>query len=221
MDKNFLSEEYMQQKAEQLLNNQDVKKYLEENNKSFDFKYGDYESAGIIDHDTYLLMMQLGIPIGISSYVDGTGKEVSADDLDFDLDADHSDCKYIYTPINNFDELNEYMETHRFMDFMGNPKLITPEQERHMAYLLEHADDKYLFDRYTMNKMQNELIDSAPLKYDVAMNIFKKYYTKNVCNKFIYDYGVGKEQFYYLSGLRDNELKKENHNKTNKNMEER
>lgn len=104
---------------------------------------------------------------------------------------------------------------------MGNPELTAPEQIRHIAYLLEFANDKQFFNQYTMNKMQNELIDSAPLKYEQAMNIFKKYYTKEVCNKFIYDFGVGEDRFYYLSGLRNNELKKDNHNKINKNREER
>jgi len=221
MKNNILDEEYMYDKVHQLLNNQEVKDYLKENNKEMVIDMDNYKSAGIFNDNVYCLMMNLGIPIGIRNYFDPNGNEVSSDDEDFDLNTDYSDYKWIYTPINSIDDLNKYYQTHRFATFMGNPELTTPEQIRHIAYLLEFANDKQFFNQYTMNKMQNELIDSAPLKYEKAMNIFKKYYTKEVCNKFIYDFGVGEDRFYYLSGLGDNELKKDNHNKINKNREER
>lgn len=198
----------MQKKVNQLVNNEKIKKYLSENNKPFVFNTEDYESSGIINRDVYALMMQFGIPVGIRSYVDSNGKEVSADDLDFDLDADHSDCKWIYTPINSIDELHDYIDTHRFLDFMENPNLISAEEIRHIAYLFQFADDKQLFDQYTMNKMQSDLIDNAPLNYEKAMNIFKQYYNQDVCNKMINDFQVGEERFYYLSGLKDNNADK-------------
>ena len=191
----------MQAKADQLLNNQKVKEYLKVHNKEFVFDMEEYESAGVFEDKSYLLMMNLGIPIGVRNYYDPNGKEVSADDEDFNLDADHSDYKWIYTPINSIEDLRDYAETHRFIDFTANHKFITPEQERHMAYLLEFANDMRFFNQYTMNKMQNELIDNVPLTYDKAMSILKKYYTRDVCSKFINDFGVEKERFYYLSGI--------------------
>ena len=110
------------------------------------------------------------------------------------------------------EDLTDYSSTRRFVSFMANRELITPEQERHIAYLLEFANDKRFFNQYTMNKMQSELIDSAPLKYDKAMSIFKKYYTRDVCRKFIYDLGVDKERFLYLSGINYDNFK----NKSNR-----
>lgn len=194
-------------KVNELENNPKIKEYLKENNKPFSFDdILEYESPGIIGRDVYALMIQLGIPIGICALVNSEGKEVPADDEDFDLDADHSDLKWIYTPINNMDELRKYAYTHRFMDFMRNPNLISAEEIRHLGYLLRFANDDKLFDQYTMNLMQNELIDNAPLKYDVAMEIFNKYYTDEVKDIFINDFGVDDERFYYLSGLDRKEI---------------
>lgn len=192
----------MLKKVKELENNKDVKNYLKENNKPFSFENPyDFESSGIIGSDVYLLMMQLGIPIGICALINPEGKEVSADDEDFDLDADHSDLKWIYTPINNLEELKEYAETHRFLDFMRNPNLNSADEIRHLGYLLQFANDENFFDQYTMNLMQNELIDNAPLKYDVAMDIFNKYYNDEVKDIFINEFDVDEERFYYLSGL--------------------
>lgn len=194
-------------KIKKLENNQEMINYLKENNKPFSFdSILDYESPGIIGRDVYGLMIQLGIPIGICALVNPEGKEVSADDEDFDLDADHGDLKWIYTPINNMDDLRKYEYTHRFIDFMRNPNLISADEIRHLGYLLQFANDDKLFDQYTMNLMQNELIDNAPLKYDVAMEIFNRYYTDEVKDIFINDFGVDDERFYYLSGLDRKEI---------------
>lgn len=197
---NILSEEYMQAKADQLLNNQKVKDYLKENNKEYIIDMEEDESAGVLEDKSYILMMNLGIPIGVRTYYDPNGKEVLDED-DFDLDKDYSNYKWVYTPINSLEDLRKYAETHYELDFTANHNFITPKQERHMAYLLEFANDMKFFNQYTMNKMQNELIDNAPLTYDKAMSILKKYYTRDVCSKFINDYGVEKERFYYLSGI--------------------
>ena len=198
--KKILSEEYMQEKADQLLNNQKVKTYLKENNKEYIIDMEEDESAGVLEDKSYILMMNLGIPIGVRTYYDPNGKEVLDED-DFDLDKDYSNYKWVYTPINSLEDLRKYAETHYELDFTANHNLITPKQERHIAYLLEFANDNRFFNQYTMNKMQNELIDNAPLTYDKAMSILKKYYTRDVCSKFINDYGVEKERFYYLSGI--------------------
>ena len=207
MDTDILSTEYMKEKSEQLLNNQEVKDYLKQNNKEMIIDIETYESAGIFEDKTYCLMMSLGIPIGNLGYYDPTGKEVSSEDDDFDFDADHSDFKWIYTPINNFEDLEKHYSTHRYTNFITNREIFTAEQERHIAYLLEFSSDTRIFDEYTMNKLQNELIDNVPLNYEKAMEILKKYYTHDVCKKFVYDFGVDKERFLYLSGINYDDFK--------------
>ena len=202
MNTDILSIEYMKDKRIQLLDNQEVKDYLKQNNKEMIIDIETYVSAGIFEDKTYYLMMSLGIPVGTLGYYDTNGKEVSADDKDFDFEADHSDCKWIYKPINSFEDLKKHYSTHKYADFMANRKILTPEQERHIAYLLEFSNDTRFFNEFTMNKLQNELIDSVPLNYENAMRILKKYYTRDVCKKFIYDYGVDKERFLYLTGIK-------------------
>lgn len=207
MNTDILSTEFMKEKSEQLLNNQEIKNYLKQNNKGMIIDIETYESAGIFEDKTYCLMMSLGIPVGNLGYYDSNGKEVSADDEDFDFDSDHSDCKWIYTPINSFEDLKKHYSTHRFTNFITNREIFTPEQERHIAYLLEFSSDIRFFDEFTMNKLQNELIDSVPLNYEKAMRILKRYYTRDVCKKFIFDYGVDKERFLYLTGIKYDNFK--------------
>ncbi|MBR3003400.1 MAG: hypothetical protein IKF38_07635 [Clostridia bacterium] len=207
MNTDILSIEYMKDKSNQLLDNQEVKDYLKQNNQEMIIDIESYESAGIFEDKTYCLMMSLGIPVGSLGYYDSNGKEISADDDDFELVADHSDCKWIYTPINSFEDLEKHYSTHRYTDFMVNREIFTAEQERHIAYLLEFSSDTRFFDELTMNKLQNELIDSVPLNYEKAMGILKKYYTRDVCKKFIYDFGVDKERFLYLSGIKYDNFK--------------
>jgi len=207
MSKDILSIEFMKEKSEKLLNNQEIKDYLKQNNKEMIIDIETYEGAGIFEDKTYYLMMSLGIPIGNLGYYDSNGKEISADDDDFDLVADHSDCKWIYTPINSFEDLEKHYLTHRYTDFTANREIFTPEQERHIAYLLEFSSDTRLFDEFTMNKLQNELIDSVPLNYEKAIKILKKYYTRDVCKKFIYDFGVDKDRFLYLTGIKYDNFK--------------
>ena len=79
-DSELLTDEYMQKKMKQLLDNQEVKNYLKENNKEMIIDMESYRSAGIFDKNIYCLMMTFGIPVRIKNYYDPNGKEVSAED---------------------------------------------------------------------------------------------------------------------------------------------
>lgn len=65
-----------------------------------------------------------------------------------------------------------------------------------------------------MNKLQSETISSVPLGYNRAMEIFNKYYTKDICSIFINKYNVDINKFFALSGLDINKMNFRMDNKT-------
>lgn len=142
--------------------------------------------------------MELGIPVGAWKPVDSHGNDV----FEWTELPDDEIVKDYYTPFNNFDDIKKYAIKNRYINFIVNPIYLNEDQSRHLCYLLEFANNSEFFDELTMNKMQNELIDSAPITYESAMNIFKKYYTKDIQDKFLSYPELDKERFFYLSGLK-------------------
>ncbi|MBQ8891296.1 MAG: hypothetical protein IJ068_00315 [Bacilli bacterium] len=194
-----MSLKYRSNQIYKLINNKKVKEYLEEHNLYHyirdDYKYAE---SGIFDNKIYFLLMILGIPIGAWKPVDSHGNDV----FEWTELPDGEVVRDFYTPLNNFDDVKEYAKKNRYIHLIINPIYFTEEQSRHLCYLLEFANDENFFDQLTMNKMQNELIDSAPINYEIAMKIFKKYYTKEIQDKFLSYPKLDKERLFYLSGLK-------------------
>ena len=198
-----------------LFNNDKVKKHLLKINSNefyVDDNY-DYSATGVITDETFSLMRLLGIPVGVYKSVDKNGDIIYEDDYN---DIPINEIKTLYTPINSLEELSKYIEKYRYYDMMVNPNYMNEQQVRNVAYLLSFTNDNEIFNLTTKINMQLELIDNAPLNYDKAMTILKKYFTKDVCNKFINEYKVEPDRFFYLSGLDnyyrniDNQLNKIN-----------
>ncbi len=159
------------------------------------------KSIHIIPEERLLLMFELGVPIGIIHSTDENGTYVN------EYMEPVGEVKHIYKPINNLNEYWEYYNEHDgLVDLRVHPDFLPKEKINHISYCLGFANDREFFDIETMNKMQDELIDSCPLVYDKAMEIFNKYYTSDVCNIFINEKGVDKEHFFYISGLDENKM---------------
>ena len=154
----------------------------------------DFYSYSIISDDTYLLMMQLGIPIGAIKVLDENKNIINEYD-------DKDPICNLYMQINSIYDYFKHLEKYGYCDFMVNPTYMNQKEVRNIAYLLSFANDLQFFDVETMNKMQFDLIDNVPLDYYKAMKIFKKYYTNEICDNFINNYDVDRDRFYYLSGL--------------------
>lgn len=151
----------------------------------------------VISNDIYFLMMQFGIPIGIFKPIDSRGNEV----FEWSKLSKNEKIKYLYTPINSVTEYYEYIDNNLYTDLIVNPNYMNKNQVRNISYCLEFANDSRVFDFDDMINLQIELIDSAPLNYENAMKIFNRYYTEDICNKFIYDFNIDEDRFYFLSGL--------------------
>lgn len=150
----------------------------------------------IIEDKVLLLMFCLGIPVGIIHSTDEKGNYVSEDMEPI------GEVKHIYKPLKHIsDYWDFYNENDGFVDLRVHPDFLPKQKINHLAYCLGFANNTDLFDSETMNKMQNEIIDSCPLNYDNAMKIFNKYYNDDIQKKFIFDYGVSIDSFYELSGL--------------------
>lgn len=188
---------YFLDKIEQLNNNKEIKQFLHEFNKSFYLSDDEILGYPIIENKLHLLMMQLGIPIGLIKPVDLNGNNVYEW-----MNIPSEQIRYEYTPINNFVDLELNIDSYDYLHFRVNPRFLSKDKIQHLAYCLEFSSNRDFFDIETMNKMQCELIDSCPLKYNDAMKIFNKYYTIDVQNKFIFDKGVNPDRFYEISGLK-------------------
>lgn len=182
------------------INNPKIKEYLTKVNK---FHYLDFDTevlggiGGVFSRETYVLMLQLGIPIGVLEILDSKGKIIS-ENSDVKLE---ENVKHIYNPINSIDDLQDCYKKYRFPDFLVNLRCITKDQARHLAYCLEQCNNDMIFDVDTRDAMQQEILSSLPLKYEQAMRIFNKYFNKEIQMKYIKDYGVSRDRFYELSGL--------------------
>lgn len=155
----------------------------------------------LIGHEHLLLMFQLGVPIGIVHSTDENG------DYPDDYHDPVGKITHIYKPINDISEYWEFYYEHDCcVDLRVHPDFLPKEKVNHLAYCIQFSNNREFFDIETMNKMQDEIIDSCPLDYDRAMKIFNKYYTRDVCNIFIKEKGVAKDHFFYISGLDGNKM---------------
>ncbi len=202
---------------EKVINNPKVYEFVKNHNKEqvLDFDTQLLGGCGaVFGREDYVFMLQLGIPIGVVKYVDSKGNLLIDED-----DEPVGDITHIYKPINSLKEYCEYMEIDPFPDVIVNPEYMTKKEVRNMLYCLEQANNDMIFDFNTKNKIQFEIINSVPLKYKDAMNIFNRYFNESIQRKFIYEYGVERDRFYYLSGL--NELIPPEKKKNNYERDER
>ena len=208
----FMNEEYTGERAIDLLNNKQVKNNILKYNHTMkmpsDYNFGE---VGLINDKVFFLMNQLGIPIGTELFVDSKGNDVYEWS-----DVPDDEIKHFFVPINNIEEYETFYLEHGYIHMTVNPNYMSESQVRNVAYLLKYANSNRVFDFYTMNELQTELLEAAPLDYNRSMKIFRKYYTNDICQKFIENLKVNKERFYYLSGLNDVQNNIDNFDKLNK-----
>lgn len=164
----------------------------------------------IIKDETMLLMLQLGIPIGTVECFDEVGNFIDGETVE-----PVGDVVYKFKPLNTVNEYLDYKYNHNnYTDLMVHPDFLSKEKAGHLAYCLSFSNDLNIFDIETMNKLQSETISSVPLGYNRAMEIFNKYYTKDICSIFINKYNVDINKFFALSGLDINKMNFRMDNKT-------
>lgn len=197
---------------EKVINNPEIYEYVKKHNREqeLDFDTQILGGCGVaFGREDYVRLLQLGVPIGVVEYIDSMGNLIIEED-----DEPIGDVRHFYKPINSLKEYVEYMEIDPFPYVIVNPEYMTKKEVRNMLYCLQHSNNDTVFDFDTKNKLQFETINAVPLKYDDAMKIFNKYFNESIQRKFIYEYKVGRDRFYYLSGLKElvpPEKKKNNH----------
>lgn len=202
------------EKLEQLTNNPHLKDNI--NRYNYGRKLANeevfYNSKNdvIIKDETMLLMLQLGIPIGTVECFDEVGNFIDGETVE-----PVGDVVYKFKPLNTVNEYLDYKYNHNnYTDLMVHPDFLSKEKAGHLAYCLSFSNDLNIFDIETMNKLQSETISSVPLGYNRAMEIFNKYYTKDICSIFINKYNVDINRFFALSGLDINKMNFRMDNKT-------
>lgn len=186
-----------------IINNPKIYEFVKSHNREQELDFdSDPQLVGgcgaIFGREDYVFLLQLGVPIGIVEYIDSKGNLLIDED-----DVPIGDVRHFYKPINRLEEYVEYMEINPFPHVMVNPEYMTKKEVRNLLYCIEHANNDRIFDFDTKNKLQFETINAAPLKYNDAMKIFNKYFNEAIQRKFIYEYGVERDRFYYLSGLKE------------------
>lgn len=184
-----------------VIDNPIIQEFVKNHNKEqeLDFESQVLGGCGVaFGRDDYILMLQLGIPIGIVQYIDSQG-HLLIDEEDEPI----GDVHYRYKPINSLEEYVKYMETDPFPNVMVNPNYMSKKEVRNIGYCLGLANSSKLFDFYTRSKLQFEIVKSVPLSYKDAMKIFNKYFDKSIQKKIIYKFKVERDRFYYLSGLEE------------------
>lgn len=202
------------EKLEQLTNNPHLKDNI--NRYNYGRKLANeevfYNSKNdvIIKDETMLLMLQLGIPIGTVECFDEVGNFIDGETVE-----PVGNVVYKFKPLNTVNEYLDYKYNHNnYTDLMVHPDFLSKEKAGHLAYCLSFSNDLNIFDIETMNKLQSETISSVPLGYNRAMEIFNKYYTKDICSIFINKYNVDINRFFALSGLDINKMNFRMDNKT-------
>ena len=183
-----------------IINNPEIQKFVSNHNQP---QILDSDSllggcGAVFGREDYVFILQLGVPIGIVEYRDSKGNLLIEE-----WDEPIGEVRHLYKPINSIKEYVEYQEINYYPHVIVNPKYMTKKEVRNLLYCLEQSNNDMIFDFDTKNKIQFEILNSVPLKYDEAMEIFDKYFDKSIQNKFIKDYGVERDRFYYLSGLKE------------------
>ena len=202
------------EKLEQLTNNPHLKDNI--NRYNYGCKLANeevfYNSKNdvIIKDETMLLMLQLGIPIGTVECFDEVGNFIDGETVE-----PVGEVVYKFKPLNTVNEYLDYKYNHNnYTDLMVHPDFLSKEKAGHLAYCLSFSNDLNIFDIETMNELQSKTISSVPLEYNRAMEIFNKYYTKDICSIFINKYNVDINRFFALSGLDINKMNFRMDNKT-------
>ena len=202
------------EKLEQLTNNPHLKDNI--NRYNYGCKLANeevfYNSKNdvIIKDETMLLMLKLGIPIGTVECFDEVGNFIDGETVE-----PVGEVVYKFKPLNTVNEYLDYKYNHNnYTDLMVHPDFLSKEKAGHLAYCLSFSNDLNIFDIETMNELQSETISSVPLEYNRAMEIFNKYYTKDICSIFINKYNVDINRFFALSGLDINKMNFRMDNKT-------
>lgn len=184
---------------EKVIDNPRIAEFIKNNNYQQELDFDTQLLGGIgatFGRNDYILMLQLGIPIGVVEYVDSKGNLLIDED-----DEPIGDIKHIYKPINSVKEYINYLDINLYPYIIVNPCYMTKQEVRNIGYCLMLANDTRILNFETMNKLQEEILNSLPLKYNEGMKIFNKYYDEKIHRKIIYGYGVDRDNFYYLSGL--------------------
>lgn len=187
--------------SKKVTKNPKVYKFVKNHNEEQELDFDTQLLGGcgaVFGREDYVFMLQLGIPIGIVEYIDSRGNLLVNENNE-----PIGEVKHFYKPINSLEEYIKYMEINPFPHVIVNPKFMTKKEVRNLLYCLQQANNDMIFDFNTKNKLQFEIINSVPLRYKVAMKIFNKYFDKSIQKKFIYEYKVERERFYYLSGLKE------------------
>ncbi len=200
---------------EKIFNNSDMYEFIKNHNKEQKLDFYKQLLGGLgacFFREEYVLMLQLGIPIGVNECIDANG-DIIDDGLTLEGKEPVEPIIHIYKPINSLEEYFKYQnDVFYYPDLIVNPMYMTKKQVRNLAYCLSLSNQECCLDIEKRNELQLEIINSVPLKYDKAMTIFNKYFDKSIQKKYIYDYGVGYARFYYLSGLKKLVKNKEKYN---------
>ena len=165
-------------------------------------KEDDIHSGIMADKYEYLLLLKLGVPIGMV-----IGKDEKNNIIDDYSDDPIGDVKLHYNPINNEADYFKKLEEYNFVDLMINPKYMNNYQAQNVLYCISFINDKDIFDIDTMNRVQTDIIDNAPLDYNGFMKLFNAYYTDDIKFRFINDFHVDEDRFFELSGLEKTDIK--------------
>ncbi len=201
----------------QIVDNPKIYEFVKNHNREQELDFDTQLLGGcgaVFGREDYVFILQLGVPIGIVEYIDSNGNLLIDED-----DEPIGDVRHFYRPVNSLKEYIKYMEINPFPDVMVNPEYMTKKEVRNMLYCLEQANNDMIFDFDTKNKLQLEIINAVPLMYNDAMKIFNRYFDESIQKKFIYEYKVERDRFYYLSGLKEifpPERKKSNHERNDR-----
>lgn len=164
-----------------------------------------YYSELMFSTETYLLMFQLGIPIGIvePSNLDKHYKDISKLHID-------EKVEYIYFPLSSDKEYYECLSRNYSPNIIVNPSYMNDREVCNIAYCLELIYKDKIFEPFIQYKIQREIVNSLPLKYESAMKIFNRYFTEQIKSKIICECNITREMFYKLSGLNEEVLSFDN-----------
>lgn len=195
-----------------IIDNKIIYNHIKDHNKEQKLDFDTQVLGGCgasFDRENYVFLLYLGIPIGIIEYKDERGNLVVSD-----KDEPIGKVCHCYKPINSLEEYEKYLKINPFPQIFVNPEYLSKKETRNILYCLQHSNNKEIFDYNTRSKLQFETLCAIPLTYKKAMKIFNKYFDKSIQRKFIFEYKVDRDRFYYLSGLKElvpPEKKKNNH----------
>lgn len=127
--------------------------------------------------------------------------KVSDEMIEYIYNLPNEQVRYKYIPVNNSQDMKKYVKNYS-LNLYANEKFLPFDKLKNIEFCLQFIADNNIFDKDTQRKIQDELIDNCPLKYNKAMSIYNKYFTNNIQDKIIQYYNVDPNLFYNLSGLK-------------------